>query len=46
MEQDKKIGFNDLTQPLKVFVILGWIVEGVWVLSFIAGLVIGIMGLY
>ena len=46
MDEGRKIGFTDLTQSLKVFVVLGWVVEGVWVLSFIAGLVMGIMGLY
>jgi len=38
-----KIKFSDLSTNLKVFIILGWIVLGLYAFAFLIGFIIGIM---
>ena len=38
-----KIKFSNLSRPLKVFVILGWVLFGVYTFAFIIGFTIGFM---
>jgi hypothetical protein len=44
MSDNKNIKFNDLSTPLKIAIIGAWISLVIWVLSFLVGFIIGIMG--
>lgn len=41
MEQMEKIGYKQLTTFLKIVVIFGWLMLGVWVYYFIQGFIGG-----
>jgi len=43
--KEQKIKYGDLNLPLKVFVVIGWIVFGLYALLFLAGFVMGVAGL-
>jgi len=40
---EKKISFNDLNLSLKTLAVLCWIIAGIYLLSFLVGLIIGII---
>lgn len=44
MNEKGKIGFDDLNTSLKVLVVLGWIMAALWMLGFLVGFVIGVIG--
>ena len=42
---EKKITYKDLSGSLKTLVVLGWILVGIYALSFLFGFIAGFMGL-
>lgn len=42
MAQEKRIGFNDLNGSLKVLVVFGWIMAGLFTVGFLIGFVEGL----
>lgn len=40
-----RIGFKDLSVPLKVLVVCGWVMLAFWVFGFIVGFILGLLGL-
>jgi len=42
-EKEIKIKFNDLSFPLKILIVLGWIFTGFALIQFIIGFILGTM---
>ena len=38
-----KIFFKDLSKPLKTAIVIAWFIGGFWLLSFLVGVIIGMM---
>jgi hypothetical protein len=43
MKEREKVGFNDLKPGLKAIVVFMWIVAGLYIISFLIGLIIGLI---